>query len=83
MLELESSISQKYKELFDFTPIKVAAARGLQSVGSIIVSAYADDLIHDKEFILFNGDNISWHVYPYWKFSCFNLDDWDNMQCKC
>ncbi|CAB4017499.1 Hypothetical predicted protein [Paramuricea clavata] len=57
-------------------------SHGLQSVRDAIILARAGQYISDAEFILLFDYNWSKPLFPYWKFDEFNMDTWDNEECR-
>ena len=60
----------------------MAAGYGLQSVRDVLLVSYFDDVIDDEEFTLLYEENYSRGIFPYWKYDKFDLDDWDEEECK-
>ena len=60
----------------------MAACRSLHSARDALLIAYADGIIDDIELMLLLDDNNSRESYPFWKFENFNLDAWDDDQCR-
>lgn len=57
-------------------------ARGLQSVREALLFSFQQDFIDDVEFAILYDANRSREVYPYWKFSKWDFDVWDDTECK-
>ena len=60
----------------------MAAASGLQAVRDVLLAAYFDDIINDVEFAVLYEENYSKKLFPYWKYDKFDLDEWDEAECK-
>ena len=58
------------------------APGGLRGVREILLIAYADGLISDEELAVLYDENLSREIFPYWKTDNFNLDDWDDTECR-
>lgn len=54
----------------------------LQSVRDALILARAQQYITDAEFILLYEYNWSKPLFPYWKFESFNVDTWDDEECR-
>ena len=61
--------------------LKIAHA-GLKSVREALIFAYFDDVIDEIEFLALYESNLSKEVFPYWKFSKFNFDNWESSECN-
>jgi hypothetical protein len=57
-------------------------SQGLQSVRDALVLARAQQYITDAEFILLYDYNWSKPLFPYWKFESFDVDTWDDEECR-
>ena len=57
-------------------------SHGLQSVRDALILARAERYITDAEFILLYDYNWSKPLFPYWKFEPFNVDTWDDEECR-
>ena len=55
---------------------------GLSAVRDALVTANAYDLIDDDEFVLLYDAYSSRPVFPYWKFSKFDEDEWSAVECQ-
>ena len=60
----------------------MAAACGLQSVLDVLLVSYIEDAIDDVEFTVRYKENYSTEIFPYWKYDKFDLDGWDEAECK-
>ena len=60
----------------------MAAACGLQSVRDVLLVSYFEDAIDDVEFTVLYEENYSREIFPYWKYDKFDLDGWDDAECK-
>ena len=60
----------------------MAAACGLQSVRDILLVSYFEDAIDDVEFTVLYEENYSREIFPYWKYDKFDLNGWDDAECK-
>ena len=60
----------------------MAAACGLQSVREVLLVCYFEDTIDDVEFTVLYEENYSREIFPYWKYDKFDLDGWDDAECK-
>ena len=58
------------------------ALGGLQSVRDALILARHEQYISDTEFVLLFEYNLSKPLFPYWKFELFDLDSWDDEECK-
>lgn len=58
------------------------ALGGLQSVRDALILARQQQYISDTEFILLYECNLSKPLLPYWKFELFDLNSWDDEECK-
>ena len=58
------------------------ASGGLREVRDAILLAYDANLIDAEEFFILYEENRSRELFPYWKADNFDLDDWDNTECK-
>ena len=58
------------------------ALGGLQSVRDALMLARMQQYISDTEFILLYECNLSKPLFPYRKFELFDLDSWDDEECK-
>lgn len=67
---------------FVYLWLKFMARCGLQSVRDALTLAYAENYISDAEFVLLYEYNRSKPVFPYWKFNAFNLETWDDEECR-
>ena len=48
-----------------------------------LLLAYDEDLINDEEFVLLYNLNTSKNLdYPFWNYSRFDLDDWNDNECR-
>ena len=45
-----------------------------------LIFSYFDDVIDETEFSTLYESNFSKELFPYWKFSKFNFDNWDNSE---
>ena len=57
-------------------------SHGLQSVRDTLILARAQRCISDAEFVLLYNYNWSKPLFPYWKFEPFNVDTWDDEECR-
>lgn len=57
-------------------------SHGLQSVRDALILARTQRYITDAEFILLYDHNWSKPLFPYWKFEPFNVDTWDDEECR-
>ena len=55
---------------------------GLHATHDALMLAYDENFIDDEEFVLLFNYNRSKALFPYWKFENFNLDSWDDVECK-
>ena len=60
----------------------MAAACGLQSIRDVLLVSYFEDAIDDVEFTVLYEENYSREIFPYWKYDKFDLDGWDDAECK-
>lgn len=58
------------------------ALGGLQSVRDALILARQQQYISDTELILLYECNLSKPLFPYWKFELFDLNSWDDEECK-
>jgi hypothetical protein len=58
------------------------ALGGLQSVRDALILARQEQYISDTEFILLYEYNLSKPLFSYWKLELFDLDSWDDEECK-
>ena len=54
----------------------------LCAVRDLLLVMYSEGLIDDEEYLLLYDINYSREIYPYWNFSRFDLDDWDDTRCR-
>ena len=64
------------------TETKMAARKSLSAVRDSLLISYADNLLDDTEFLLLYDASYSRESYPYWKYDRFDLESWDDAQCK-
>ena len=57
-------------------------SHGLQTVRDALVLAREGQYISDAEFILLYDYNWSKPLFLYWKFDQFNIDSWDDEECR-
>lgn len=43
---------------------------------------YFEDVIDDVEFMVFYKENYLREIFLYWKYDKFDLDGWDDVECK-
>lgn len=55
---------------------------GLKTVREALLLSYQQGFIDDIEFAVLYDVNQSREVYPYWKFSSWNFDEWDDTECN-
>lgn len=60
----------------------MATGGGLRAVREALLLAYDQDIIDDYEFALLYDANSSREVFPYWKFGVFDVDKWDDTECR-
>jgi len=60
----------------------MVAAYGLQSVQDVLLVSYFDDIINDVEFTVLYEENYSRGIFRYWKLDKFDVNDWDEAECK-
>ena len=60
----------------------MAAACDLESVREFLLVSYFKDTIDDVEFTVLYEENYSREIFPYWKYDKFDLDGWDDAECK-
>ena len=44
--------------------------------------SYFEDTTDDVEFTVLYEENYSREIFPYWKYDKFDLDGWDDAECK-
>lgn len=54
---------------------------GLKAVRDALLLSYHHGFIDDVEFALLYDLNKSRELYPYWKFSSFEFDEWEDAEC--
>ena len=60
----------------------MSSGRGLQAVRDALCLAYDQNWIDEFEFALLYDENSSREIFPYWKYQRFDLDLWDDTECK-
>ena len=60
----------------------MAAACGVESVREFLLVSYFKDTIDDVKFTVLYEENYSREIFPYWKYDKFDLDGWDDAECK-
>ena len=53
----------------------------LATVRDCLVIAHSQNIIDDVEFVLLYDANMSKPVFPYSKFECFDIDNWEDEEC--
>ena len=60
----------------------MAVAYGIKGARDVLLVSYFDDIINDVEFTVVYEENYSRGIFPYWYYDKFDLDDWDEAECK-
>ena len=60
----------------------MASGGGLQAVREALLLAFDQNIIDEYEFALLYDANSSREVFPYWKFEKFDIDKWDDTECR-
>ena len=55
---------------------------GLRAIRDLLLVYYSEGLLNDEEFLVLYDANYSREIYPYWKFSTFDLSNWDDTRCR-
>ena len=60
----------------------MASCRGLQSVREALILSFDQNIIDENDFVLLYDVNKSRELFPYWKFCFWNLESWDDTECR-
>ena len=59
----------------------MATNASLKALSDHLVLSYAENVIDSDEVVLLYDVNMSKDIYPYWKYSHFNMRTFDDEQC--
>ena len=64
-----------------FTKTIMATSATFKALRDQLVLSYVENIIDSDEFILLYDANMSKDIYPYWKYSHFDMRTFDDEQC--